>query len=143
MWRSLFLNITSLTLIVFAVSPGRTIAHNPQTSEPYVVGGDRGLDGTNLEETTSHYLDVIAKSAAGDQSIIMIARLGDGESSRGVIRRRLSALRDYFVRTRGIAEGNVITAEGERVRGLGRVEIYVGGKLSVVFGMRRNRDFVR
>ena len=143
MLRSLPLTVISLALIACGVSQGTAAAQNTQTPEPYIVGGSRGLDGTNLEETTSHYLDLIAKSAGEEKSIIMIARLGDDEVSRRIILRRLSALSDYFVNTRGIAVGNAITAEGERVRGLGRVEVYVGGKLFVVFRMRRNRDFVR
>jgi hypothetical protein len=143
MLRSLPLKIVSLALIVCGLPTGPAAAQNAQSPEPYIVGGSRGLDGTKLEETTSHYLDLIAKSAARDKSIIMVARLGDGESSRGIIRRRLSALRDYFVNTRRIAESSVIAAEGERVRGLGQVEVYVGGRLFVVFRMRRNRDFVR
>src|SRR4051812_30093608 len=119
MLRTLLLEIISLALIACGVSPGPAAAQNTQTPEPYIVGGSRGLDGTDLEETTSHYLDPIAKRAGVDKSIIMIARPGDGEISRRTTRRRLSALRDYFVNTRGIAGVNVITAEGERVRGLG------------------------
>ena len=143
MLHSLLLRVISLALIVCSVSFEPVGAQNSQSPELYVVGGSRGLDGASLEETTSHYLDLIAKSAGEEKSIIMVARLGDGESSRRIIRRRLSALRDYFVNTRRIAESSVVTAEGERVRGLGQVEVYVGGKLLVVFRMRRNRDFVR
>jgi hypothetical protein len=36
----------------------------------------------------------------------------------------------------------IITAEGERVRGLGQLEFYVGGKLHSIFKVRRNKDLV-
>jgi hypothetical protein len=62
--------------------------------------------------------------------LIVIVRLGDGETSRELIRYRLYNLRLYF-KERGsrLASEKIIFAEGERVKGYGRVEYYLDGKL--------------
>ena len=81
-------------------------------------------------------------SRAGDELIIAIARLGDGERARVLNRRRLHNVRLYLETVRGRAPKKIVTAEGDRARGRGRVEIYVGGKLVDVMGMGRDEDFV-
>ena len=112
-------------------------AQNKQISEPYVV---TGVD-CNDEEHVKSLLDHAAITAGGDKTIIIIARLGSGEGSRHLIRRRLYAPVNYLVGIRGVSESRIVTAEGERVRGLGHVEIYVGGNLLITFKMKRGRDF--
>ena len=42
---------------------------------------------------------------------------------------------------RGFPAKRIVTAEGGRVKGLGQVEVYVGGKLHTLFRMKRNKDF--
>lgn len=85
-----------------------------------------------------------AHNAAGAKGLIIaIARLGDGESSREFNRRRLHNVRIYLTefdwhRT----PETVITAEGERVRGYGRIELYVNGKLFEVLATKKNRDLL-
>jgi hypothetical protein len=101
-----------------------------------------GFDGTHCE-TTKAELDRVTQTAGRDKAIIIIARLGSGESSRMINRRRLGGLRDYLESVRAIAPDKLITAEGERVHGLGRVELYVGGELLMVFTLNRNKDFWR
>lgn len=66
----------------------------------------------------------------GDQVLIVIVRPGDGEASRQLIRRRLYNIRQYF-RERGdqLLKDRVVVAEGERVKGFGRIEYYIKGKL--------------
>ena len=117
-------------------------SQNANPSKPIVIGGGIGIDGTFCEHTKSDLLSVARAAGAGD-TIIIIARRGEGESSRAIVRRRLSGLRDYLETIGQIQPKRVITAEGERVRGLGRVEIYVGGKLHTVFSLKRNKDFWR
>lgn len=62
--------------------------------------------------------------------LIVIVRLGDGETSPELIRRRLYNVRQYF-KERGsrIVSEKVIIAEGERTKGYGRIEYYLDGKL--------------
>ena len=83
-------------------------------------------------ETHSARLDVIRNevvaSTGKDAVVIAIARLGDGETSRDLNRRRLYNLRVHWNDYK-LPPGTLVTAEGERVKGLGRIELYVYGKL--------------
>ena len=87
------------------------------------------------------FVAVAAQEAGKDQTVIIIARLGSGESSRGLSRSRLKQVADYL--NRRLARERIIPVEGVRVKGLGQLEFYVGGKLNIVFKVRRNRDLVR
>lgn len=63
---------------------------------------------------------------APNSYLIIIARLGDGENSGRLNTYRLKLLDNYLSRWRPV---KYITAEGKKVKGYGRIEIYVGGKL--------------
>jgi hypothetical protein len=115
----------------------RASVQNNQSPEPYVV---TGVDCSD-EEHVKSLLDHAAITAGGDKTITIIARLGAGESSRKLIRRRLNAPVNYLVENRGVSKSRIVTAEGERLRRLGHVEIYVGGNLFITFRMKRGRDF--
>ena len=79
------------------------------------------------------YQDYIS-NAAREQTqngnvLIVIARLGDGETSRELMRRRIYNVRE-FLKLRGrLSPEKFIVAEGEPVQGYGRYEYYLGGKL--------------
>lgn len=83
-----------------------------------------------------------AHQAAGkDGLIILIARLGNGEYRQELSRHRLHSASAYltdYVRVR--SPESIITAEGQRVNGYGRIELYVGGKLFYVLALRRNAE---
>jgi hypothetical protein len=112
-------------------------AQSNQPSGPYVV---EGVD-CNDEEHVKALLDDAAITAGQDKTIIIIARLGTREPSRKLIQARLLIVSNYLIETRGVPKNRIISAEGERVRGLGDVEIYVGGRLHVLFRMKRNKGF--
>lgn len=76
-----------------------------------------------------------------DSSIIIIARLGDGETSRRLNLRRIKVLRDYMSNPQDKIK--TVFAEGERTRGYGVAEFYVGGKLLYSLPIRRNYDMVK
>lgn len=76
-----------------------------------------------------------------DDLIIVIARLGDAERRHELNRRRLHNVRTYLMEFDGRSAETIITAEGERVKGYGRVELYVGGKLFYILMIRVNADF--
>jgi len=134
----------SLSHYLFAISlvlagPSSGIAQNKyhptnaQSSQPIL---------TTCEENIA--LLSISHEAAGKEGfIIAIARLGSGEQGRELNRRRLHNLRVYLTEFDWHrAPKTVITAEGERVKGFGRVELYVAGKLVGVMGIKRNRDLL-
>lgn len=100
---------------------------------------------TNVEigntcESNIARLDRIHSEAGENGLIIAIARLGNGEQSRQLNERRLQNLRLYLEKVRGRAPRAIITAQAARTRGRGRVEIYLGGKLVDVFGVKRGED---
>lgn len=68
--------------------------------------------------------------------LILIARLGTGESSRTLNQARLSGVEEYVLR-RG-SDLKYVLAQGSRVKGLGRIEIYVGGQLADIMPLRKN-----
>jgi hypothetical protein len=88
-------------------------------------------------------LDSASGQAGESGLIIVIARLGDGERNRELNRRRLYNVRRYLTEWDGHRNPkSIVTAEGERVGGYGRIELYVGGKLFYVLLVRRNADLI-
>ena len=89
-------------------------------------------------------LEFIAKDAIASASegkvTILVARLGDGERAREVNRRRLHNVLAFLTTSSDLNAQNVIAAEGERVRGFGRVKIYVAGKLVDALLAEKNKD---
>ena len=68
--------------------------------------------------------------------LIIIARLGAGETSRRLNQHRLSLVEEYVLR-RG-HDLKYVLAEGSRVKGLGQMELYVGGRLSYIMHFKKN-----
>ncbi len=128
------------TLVVCCSISGHTSAQDAKPSEPIIVGETGGVDGTDCENTKA-LLDLVAIKSSTNRSIIIIATQGRREPSRKINGRRLNQLRSFLEMTRGISGQRIITAVGERAGVAGRVEMYVGGELQVVFKMKRNKDF--
>jgi hypothetical protein len=111
----------------------------------FIAAQERPEKNNELQncETGLAYQDVVINEALektkGSGVLIVIARLGDGENSRELIRRRMYNVRQYF-KDRGsrIAPVKVIVAEGERVKGYGRLEYYLGGELYEQLLFRKN-----
>ncbi|MGH9930593.1 MAG: hypothetical protein ACREA9_15395 [Pyrinomonadaceae bacterium] len=81
--------------------------------------------------------------AGADGTIIAIARLGNGERNRELNNRRLHNVRVYLTEFDWHRAPEIlITAEGDRVMGYGRVELYVRGELFAVLEVRRNQDLL-
>ena len=95
--------------------------------------------GANNDDAKA-ILDRVAQDSGADKLIIIIARQGGRESS-SLNWRRLKTATDYLENTRAIPKSRLVTAAGTRVHGSGRLEIYLDGKLAVVFTFRRNHDF--
>ena len=98
---------------------------------------DKVWVGHNCEDALA-LLDNTALEARKDSqtSIIVIARLGPGERSRSLNGKRLTPVMDYL---RSKAANPLVGASGERMKGYGRIEFYVAGKLFYVLAYRKNR----
>lgn len=82
-----------------------------------------------------------AHRMAGDSGlVIIIARLGTGETRRELNNRRLHNARTFLIEFGQRDPHTIVTAEGDRVDGYGRVEMYVGGKLFHVLMIKLNDD---
>lgn len=94
----------------------------------------------NSCESNIALLDVVHAEAGAQGSIIAVARLGKGERSRSLNHRRLYNLRTYLEKFNKRPRETIVVAEGERVNSRGRIEVYVAGKLQVIFEFGRGED---
>lgn len=67
---------------------------------------------------------------------IAVARLGNGEMSSEINKRRLYTVRTYL----DLPSDSFVAAEGERVQGFGKIELYVGGRLIEVLPVEKCED---
>lgn len=130
----LHIKLAFTAVAICFVIVGRAAAQSAEAQPPIIVNGSNN-------ETTKAQLDLLAQSAGNDKLIILIARLGKGESSVRLNRRRLQTASNYLKTVRAIPEQRIITAESKPVRGLGRVEAYLCDKLLMIFTLERNRNF--
>ncbi len=92
-------------------------------------------------------LDVLTQRTLSEKLIIVIAHLGDGETRPNLNWRRLYNVHTYWAEYL-TAEGarrkpeTIVLAGGEKVKGYGRLEFYVDGKLIAVLKVRRNADLL-
>ena len=134
---------TKFAPFLLIISASVLITHAKATQSPQIYGEPNGLTGADCEGIMMRldFIAIAAEESGKDQTIIIIARLGSGESSRNLVGGRLRQVADYL--NRRVSRDRIITAEGERVRGLGQLGFYVGGKLHSVFKVKRNKDLVK
>ena len=126
-----FLVFCGLTLSGVAVA-----AQDPADDRVHVIGPGFCQDNEVA-------LDVIAQNTPPDSLIIVIARLGERESRPSLNGRRLHNVRTFWTEFRNKRKPEtIILAEGERVKGYGRLEIYVGGHLTTVLKLKHNWDLL-
>ena len=103
-----------------------------QEKEKHLVKRWEQFDTPLNCETTLRKFDDLRDLIKADKNktgvLILIARLGNGEKLRNLNLRRLRNVRDSLKVTFGV-EKDVVIAEGERIKGFGRVEFYLGGEL--------------
>jgi hypothetical protein len=125
-----------LILALGVVSAVGSLAQNQSASDPLTPQPPDNCEGNSAR------LDVVRNksAAAGENKIaVAISRLGNGEQSRELNRRRLYTIRSYLT-AMGLSSQKLVTAEGERVTGYGRIELYIGGELVEVLPVERCKD---
>ena len=124
-----------LAVSLLLVSAPLTAAQDPPTRAVKME-----TKPTNCEFNIA-VLDGAHGKVGKDELIIVIARLGDNEQRQDLNRRRLHNVRTYLVEFDHRSPQTIITAEGDRANGYGRIELYVAGKLFYVLMIRPNADF--
>jgi hypothetical protein len=132
--------LTSISLLLLMCS---VAAQQQSPLEPRKLSDFADAKPAHCEYRTA-VLDGITQKTPADQSIIVIAHLGDGETRANLNRRRLENVRAYWTEYL-YPEGRrkpetIILAEGERVSGYGRLDFYVGGNLVEVMKLAQNAD---
>jgi hypothetical protein len=139
MVKKLFFVIALLLFLALAV------AAQEQKLEPIEEGfgvSDRPL---NCETTLVRMENIgrLAKASTDEKGVlILIARRGNGEKSLTLSRRRLTNVRHGLQVTLGIVKP-IVVAEGERVSGFGRVEVYLDGKFIGALLARKNNVIIK
>jgi hypothetical protein len=109
-------------MIIFVVAPAQKRS---------IVDRSAPIAPTNCAYNSMIVDSVRSKLLSSDSKndyLIAIARLGNGERTSELNRRRLYTVRQYLI-ARGVPSDRLIVAEGERIKGYGRVELYSRGEL--------------
>ena len=139
----LLVGIGSLAPFWNAAEAKRTMASgSPVTSvEPLKAQEDskeplfRPERPVNCEDFQGYLDDSILRwQRLKDTYLVIIVRSGTGEREHELNKLRLKYIEEYLRRHKV----EYIGAEGERVKGLGRMELYVGGRLISVIPIARN-----
>ncbi len=120
--------------LLMSLASVEVIAQEGQNKPP--VSYPSPTEPVNCEGVTAYVETamVMAQEEGENSYLIVIARLGDGERSRKLNLDRIKTVRGFMKGRRGKS----IVAEGERTKGYGRLELYVGGKQAFVLPLRRN-----
>lgn len=125
------MNILCLRFVLVAVVLTGTVIGQDRSESPIPLAFS--ATPTNCETNRARFdgLATYFRSTTNSKSgvLIAIARLGTGERSPKLNRIRLYIVRATLIEDLKLREEEVVTAEGPRVNGFGRVDVYIGGKL--------------
>jgi hypothetical protein len=124
-----------MTLILALLSIGVSVKAQSKIEGPYIVLGN----ASTCEENAVSIDNLANALRSSDARLFIVARLGKGESSRELNRRRLYNVRTYFKGWQ-IDARRFVFAEGDRVEGEGRIEFYIGSTFMQVSLVKRGRD---
>jgi hypothetical protein len=120
-----------------------TLAQNPPASPSEVAYKATHSAPVECEYRTG-VIERIRAIKPADESITVVARVGEGDTRPNLNQRRLHNVRAYLMEwwPEGFRRkpGTVILAEGGKVEGYGCLEFYVGGKLVETMQVVPNGD---
>ena len=115
---------TSFILLLVVPSEGQSVTVRPEKP-------------INCEDFQAHLDHVIIEWQKLEGTyLILIARLGTGERDKQLNRARLDYVEPYL-KTRNV---RYLRTEGDRVKGLGRLEVYVGGRLAMSIPIQKGAN---
>lgn len=101
--------------------------------EPFIV------ESNSSGESSSSIIDQMAVEAKqSGERLFVIVRLGTGETNRRLSFVRLYNTRQY-VSDKSFNPQKLVFAEGESIKGEGRIEFYLGSRLRLVLLAPRNK----
>jgi hypothetical protein len=125
-------------LILIMLIPSISVSAQNADIEPIIV---RGNIYSGCEENAATFDNLANILRSSDERLFIVVRLGRGEVSRELNRRRLHNVRTYFKDGwPNIDAGRFVFAEGDRIDDVGRVEFYVGSRLLLISLVRRRGD---
>jgi len=104
-------------------------AQNRAQAIPFAFSKEPTNCETNAVKFDSYVKQFRTLANGSNSVLIAIARLGSAERSVALNRSRLYIVRATLIEDLGLREQDVVTAEGPQVKGYGRVDIYLDGKL--------------
>lgn len=133
--------VALLALVITLGNSFTVLASNQSPPEQQVPKPAVGTSSGG--EYTSFILDgIIAEVRQTGSIIITISSLGTGDTRPSLHKRRLhnavARLVDY---QNAIPRKQVVTAMGDQIKGSGKVEFYVGGRLEYIVLFKPNADF--
>lgn len=123
---------------IHATNRATEVVQKPHLNKREPANPEKSMDQVPIEcDAAAGRLDdaVIETRKMEGAYLIIIARLGTGEPS-SLNQIRLANVQEYVLR-RG-SDLKYVLAEGRRVKGLGRMELYVGGRLSRLMPFEKN-----
>jgi len=148
--RIIKIYLVGLVLLVSFVGVVNTGAQEKSNSDPRRTVRPEDQVGSAAETAPYHspkepmncemaglFIDdaIIRAKSISDSSLIIIARLGEGEHPRQLNRARLKEVQTYLEYHPDLS---VVVAEGDRAKGYGRLEFYVGGRLLYTLPIQKN-----
>jgi hypothetical protein len=109
-----------------------TFAQSGAVDEPVI------LPSNDSGELSASVIDGM-RSTIGDERLFVIARSGTGETKSRITRNRLAYAKWFMLVRTGFNRQTSVFAEGEPIKGEGRIEFYIGSRLHLVILAPRNK----
>ncbi len=125
-------------IILFLISCSVSVASGQNSSaEAEIIPAD----AARCQRNTINVANLKQIARIKNQKVFVIAHLGSKETSLNISRRRLKDIGAEFDQVSPMSRANLILAEGERVKGQGRVDVYLGSEVYFVSYVPVNGTF--
>ena len=131
-------NLLHILIILSVVSFDSIVTRAQSPSpEPEVIPAN----ATRCQRNTINIANLKQVARIKNEKVFVIAHLGSGEVSQNPNRRRLRDIGAEFDQISPMDRNTLILAEGERVRGQPRVDVYLGSDLYFISYIPQKGDF--
>jgi hypothetical protein len=128
-----------LFVAVYFLTCGYLVAQSNLTNRRWGIP----IEPTNCETNAGNMeqiVELMKEEPNPKSNIILVARLSKQERNRDLNRRRLFNVGERYRYTLKVPTEKIVSVEGERVVGFGRVEIYWNGEMVGALVIKRNHD---